>query len=100
MSRRGAHCGGVLVCLAAATLAAEPRPAIDVRTLLQEIAGFTNEDWGNLERGIAVAKVLETDTREIAVAGAVRIKAHRERLVARIRDIEHLKRSAVVLDVG
>jgi hypothetical protein len=100
MSRTAAHCGGLFVCLAAATLPAEPRPAVDVRTLLQEIAGFTNEDWGNLDRGIAVAKVLESDTREIAVAGAVRIKAQRHRLVARIRDIEHLKRSAVVLDVG
>jgi hypothetical protein len=99
MSSTAAHCGAVLVCLAATTLASAPSVA-DVRPLLREIAGFTDEDWGTVERGIAVAKVLETDTREIAVAGAVRIQAPRTRFVARVRDIEHLKRSAVVLDVG
>lgn len=97
---RTAACAGVLVSLAVSVLAAEPQPGVDVRALLGEIAGFTSEDWANVERGVAVAKVLDTDAREIAVAGAVRIKAARERLVARIRDIEHLKRSAVVLDVG
>jgi hypothetical protein len=95
-----ARSAGVLVCLAAVALAAESQSAVDVRTLLTEIAGFTSEDWANVERGVAVAKVVDTDAREIAVAGAVRIKAERGRLVARIRDIEHLKRSAVVLDVG
>lgn len=100
MPRTTARGAGVLVCLAAAALAAEPQSAVDVRTLLSEIAEFTSEDWANIERGIAVARVLDTDAREIAVAGAVRVKAERERLVARIRDIEHLKRSAVVLDVG
>jgi hypothetical protein len=100
MPRTAARCGTLLVCLAAATLAAAPRRAVDVRALLRDIAHFTDEDWANVERGVAVAKVLETDTREIAVAGAVRVKAQRDRLVARVRDIDHLKRSDVVLDVG
>jgi hypothetical protein len=44
--------------------------------------------------------VLATDSREIAVAGAVRIAASSERLVARYREVENLKRSAIVLDLG
>ena len=51
-----------------------------------------------VERGEAVAKILDTDTREVAVAGAVRILGSRDRLVARSRDLEGLKRSAAVLD--
>ena len=100
MPRTVAHGGVLLVCLVAVTLGAEPRSAVDVRALLKDVAGFTDEDWINIERGVAVAKVVETDTREIAVAGAVRIRGQRDRLVVRVRDIEHLKRSAVVLDVG
>ena len=95
-----AQSAGLAVALAVVVLAAEPRPGVDVRALLREIAGFSNEDLTSIDRGVAVAKVLATDTREVAVAGAVRIKAQRDRLVARVRDIENLKRSAVVLDVG
>jgi hypothetical protein len=70
------------------------------RTLLQEVAGFTAADWNTIEAGRAVARILETDNREIAVVGAVRIAAPRDLFVARVRDVEALKRSAVVLDVG
>src|SRR5688572_2826288 len=100
MARMAAQSAGLAVALAVVVLAAEPRPGVDVRSLLREIAGFSNEDLTGIDRGVAVAKVLATDTREVAVAGAVRIKAQRDRLVARVRDIENLKRSAVVLDVG
>lgn len=72
---------------------------VDVRSLLREV-GFTDGDWAAIERGGAVARILDTDAREIAVAGSVRIAALRERLVARIREIENLERSAVVLDAG
>ena len=75
-------------------------PASDVRTLLRNVAGFTDDDWNTIEHGGAVSKILETDAREIAVAGAVRIAAAPARLVARIRDIDNLKRSAIVLDAG
>jgi hypothetical protein len=90
----------LIVYLGATMTAAEPRPPVDVRALLKEIGGFTDQDLGQIDRGVAIARVLETDTREIAVAGAVRIRAQRDRLVARVRDIDHLKRSAVVLDAG
>jgi len=68
--------------------------------LLRDVARFTQADWTALQRGEAVAKVLDTDAREIAVAGAVRIAGSRERLVERYREVETLKRSSVVLDVG
>lgn len=95
--------GAGLACLAAAFVAApagQARPAPDTRTLLRDVAGFTDADWAQVERGTAVAKILDSEAREIAVAGAVRIAAPRERLVARLRDVDNLKRSAVVLEVG
>jgi hypothetical protein len=70
------------------------------RELLGTVAQFTNADWAAVERGEAVARLLETDSREVGVAGAVRIAGSRESLIARYREIENLKRSAVVLDVG
>jgi len=73
---------------------------LPVRELLRDIAALTDREWAAIERGEAVAKVLETDAREVAVAGAVRITASSARLVERYRDIQNLKRSAVVLDVG
>ena len=95
--------GCALLLLAGAMAADEGRRAwqtLDVRTLLRDVAHFTDADWTAVEKGAPVAKILDTDSREVAVAGAVRIAAPRERLVARLRDIEHLKRSAVVLDAG
>jgi hypothetical protein len=71
-----------------------------IRELLREIAALSDREWAAIERGEAVAKVLETDAREVAVAGAVRIAASSDRLVERYRDVQHLKRSAVVLDAG
>jgi hypothetical protein len=72
----------------------------ETRKLLQEVAGFSAADWAAVEAGRPVARILDTDSREIAVAGAVRIHARRDLLVTRIREIENLERSAVVLDAG
>ena len=69
------------------------------RDLLRTLAGFTDADWAAVERGDAVSKLLETDAREVAVAGAVRITGRRDQLVARSRDLQTLKGS-VILDVG
>jgi hypothetical protein len=70
------------------------------RDLLRSVAQFTDAEWAAVERGEAVAKILDTDTREVAVAGAVRILGARDQLVSRARDLDVLKRSATVLDVG
>lgn len=95
----------ILALSAAWVLAAAAPPTVQKavpspRDLLYQIAELTEREWAALERGETVAKVLETDTREVAVAGAVRIRADSARLIHRYRDIMHLKRGAVVLDVG
>ena len=71
-----------------------------MRDLLRDIAEASDSDWAAVTRGEPFAKVLATDSREIAVAGAVRIAASSERLVDRYREVENLKRSAIVLDLG
>jgi hypothetical protein len=96
--------GGALVIGALAVLSAAgagrgvapPSP----RELLRSIAQVNDAEWAAVTRGEAVAKVLGTDSREVAVVGAVRIAAASERLADRYRDIENLKRSAIVLAVG
>ena len=90
------------LCLAPVLLTASgsfAAGAMAPKDLLRAIAGFTDADWGAVERGEAVSKLLETDAREIAVVGAVRITGRRDQLVARSRDLQTLKGS-VVLDVG
>ncbi len=86
----------------AVVLAAAPAPsaAPDAREILRRAAGFTPADFDAIERGQAVVKVLPTDRREIAVAGAVRIEGNRDRLVERVRAVENLRRSDIVLAVG
>ena len=79
---------------------AAPARVMTPRDLLRSVAQFTDVEWAAVERGEAVAKILDTDAREVAVAGAVRIRGTRDQLVSRFRDLEVLKRSAAVLDVG
>lgn len=67
--------------------------------LLREI-GFTPSEIARIARGGPVTRTLETDSREIAVAGAVRIRAPRQRLVERFRSVEYLRGSRAVLHVG
>ena len=73
--------------------------AMPPKDLLRAIAGFTDAEWAAVERGEAVSKLLDTDAREVAVVGAVRITGRRDQLVARSRDLQTLKGS-LVLDVG
>jgi hypothetical protein len=70
------------------------------RELLRAAVGVDDREWAAIERGEPVARVLDTDSREIAVAGAIRIAGSSDGLVARFRDIGHLKRSDLVLDAG
>ena len=86
--------------LAATGTASNQASLPTVRNLLRTIAQTTDAEWAAINRGEAIAKVLPTDAREIAVAGAIRIAASSERLIARYREIENLKRSAIVLDLG
>jgi len=88
------------VVLFAAPLGARLPAPPDPRALLRDIAQFTDAEWAAVERGEAVAKVLESDAREVAIAGAVRITGSRATLLQRYRDISLLKTSALVLDVN
>jgi hypothetical protein len=92
--------GGALVTGALTVLSAAGTEQGTVHDLLRDIAQANDADWAAVTRGEAFAKVLGTDAREIAVAGAIRIAASSERLVDRYREVENLKRSAIVLDMG
>ena len=91
---------GTVPVLPRATSPPGPPGPPGVRDLLRDIAQMSDAEWAAIGRGEAVAKVLATDNREVAVAGAVRIATSSERLVGRYRDIESLKRSAIVLEIG
>ena len=102
-SRHRALLGGAVVTAVSVLSAGAPGqvsapPA--TRDLLRDIAQATDADWAAVTRGEAFARVLASDNREVAVAGAVRIAAASDRLVERYREIENLKRSAIVLDIG
>src|SRR5262245_47350721 len=79
---------------------AGPVAARAPRELLRDLAQITDREWSAIERGEPVAKSLDTAAREIAIVGAVRIAGSSESLVARVRDLQTLKRSAIVIDVG
>ena len=69
-------------------------------TFLRTAAGFSPADLAQLDRGEPIARVLDTDRREVAVVGAVRIKASQARLFERFRNIANLQSSDVVLQIG
>jgi hypothetical protein len=75
-------------------------PAGEPHRFLRTVAGFSPAQLAGLDRGEPLAKVLDTDRRQIAVVGAIRVKASRERLFSRYRDVSRLRASAVVLEVG
>jgi hypothetical protein len=96
--------GGVLAAAAIAVLAAaghlSAQPAgCGSRDVLAR-AGFTAREIAEVERGGPVARVLDTDRRQVAVIGAVKIQAPRELLAARVRTIDYLKGGGNILHVG
>ena len=72
----------------------------DPRVFLQNSGGFSSGDLAALDRGEPVARALDTDRREVAIIGAVRINATVDRILAHYRDVSLLGRSAVVEQVG
>jgi hypothetical protein len=75
----------------------EPREPHD---FLRTAGGMSSANLAALDRGEAVARVIESDRREVAVVGAVRIRGSRARMVARYRDVTNLRKSALVLELG
>jgi hypothetical protein len=93
-----------LIAVSGALSAERPRVAQtatgEPHTFLRTVAGFSPSDLAQLDRGEPIARVLETDRREVAVVGAVRVKAAQARLFDRYRDISNLQSSDVVLQIG
>src|SRR6267143_1957709 len=66
-----------------ASLSPDPlgaRSGTEPHAFLRTVGGFSASDLAALEGGAPVAKALDTDRREVAIVGAVRVKAPRERL--------------------
>ncbi len=94
---------GVLSLVAASVAPGLARPqqaAGQPHAFLRTAAGFTAAEFARLERGEPIAKVLDTDRREVAIAGAVHIAGSQARLFDRYRDIASLKSSDVVMEIG
>jgi len=92
------------LCLIAAPLATgrtpTQTPADQAHTLLRAIGAFTSTELAQLDRGEPIAKVLDTDRREVAVVGGVRIAGPQRRLFERYRSPSSVKSSDVVLETG
>ena len=90
---------GVAVAVTIAMAAPAAAPA-DPFEFLRSTGGFSAADLQSLDRGEPVARVLATDRREVAIAGAIRIHATVDRVLAHYRDVSLLGRSTVVEQVG
>jgi hypothetical protein len=98
MIARGA---AIAVVLCAAAAAQDPGVDRDVRTMLTTQLAFTAGELADLSRGQIVKHGLPSRTSgEVAVAGAVRIRAQKAAFFARVRDIERFKSGEGVLQIG
>src|SRR3954469_12462686 len=68
--------------------------------LLRTVAAFTAAELARLDRGEPIARVLDTDRREVAVVGAVRIAGSQAKLFERYRSASAVKTSDVVMETG
>jgi hypothetical protein len=75
-------------------------PPAEPHAFLRSAAGFSATDLAQLDRGEPIARVLDTDKREVAIVGAVRVAAPQAKLFERYRDISSLRSSNVVLELG
>ena len=98
---------GAAISLAALALIASVSPdtpgarsGTEPHEFLRTVAGFSASELAALEGGAPVAKALDTDRREVAIVGAVQVKAPRERLFEQYRNVAGLRRSRVFMEVG
>jgi len=99
MNRRPA----LVVCLLCAGVAAAQEPGIEaaVRAVLTAELRFSEGDLASLVRGQVVKHDLPSRAPgEIAVAGAVRVRAPKARFFARVRDITRFKSGPAVVQIG
>jgi len=106
MRFNGLMSGAVATLLAAfACLNASAAPPSDLQPELDAVLTadlhFSTADLGDLQQGKIVNRTLPAAVpEEIGVAGAVRVRGSRNRLIAAYRDIVTFKKSVAVLQVG
>jgi hypothetical protein len=96
----GIRCILSVLTVLSAVSAQSQAPDNRAHALLRSIAAFTAAELARLDRGEPIAKVLDTDRREVAVVGAVRIGGPQTRLFERFRNASSVKSSDVVLETG
>jgi hypothetical protein len=75
-------------------------PDADPFAFFQPSITLTADDRRQLDRGQPIARILRAQDHELAILAAVRVNADGDRLVAWMRRIEALKKSAYVLAIG
>ena len=90
----------LLMATLASGVARSHATANPAHALLRATAAFTNSELARLDRGEPIAKVLDTDRREVAIVGAVRIMGSQAQLCARYRSTSNVKTSDVVMETG
>ena len=97
MTRWAAIALGVWAMAAGSRAEVEP----DVRQVLTHALKFSADELAALDRGAVVKHALPVpEPGEIAVVGATLVKASKETLIDRVRDIAQFKRGADVLQIG
>jgi len=94
---------GILSLLAATLtfgVARSDTTANRAHALLHATAAFTSAELARLDRGEPIAKVLDTDRREVAIVGAVRIAGSQAQLFARYRSPSNVRTSDVIMETG
>src|SRR6187401_3549925 len=77
-----------------------PLSRADPFEFFRPTAAITAEDRGQLDRGHPITRILPGKGSEVAVLAAVPVNIDGDRLVAWMRRIEALKKSAYVLAIG
>jgi len=90
----------VLSAALASGLAQTQSMVNQAHALLRSTAAFTASELARLDRGEPIARVLDTDRREVAVVGAVRIAGAQARLFERYRNPSNVKTSEIVMETG
>lgn len=95
-----ASCIGVVVFAALPALQVVLAAPVDPFWFFGPSVALDAGERQRIEHGEAVAEVVPASGRTLAIFGAVRLGVGGDRLVAWVRDIAALKRSAFVLEIG
>jgi hypothetical protein len=91
----------LLLCAGCAAAAQELTVEADVRAVLMQQLRFSADDLANVRRGRVVKHGLPSrGPGEVAVVGAVRVRAPKAAFFARVRDIARFKSGPDVLQIG